>query len=76
MNTPFAEGPANPDSNAPVETVRLRHAADLLTAVPYVLGFHPSQCLVVLALDEDGRLLVTVRSELPDPVNVPHAAAG
>jgi hypothetical protein len=61
--------PHQPDPSSPFgtgETVRLHDAQDVLTAVPYVMGFQPDHCLVVLALDDAGRLLVTVRADLPD----------
>ncbi|HEX2810518.1 MAG TPA: DUF4192 domain-containing protein [Kineosporiaceae bacterium] len=65
-----------PASTGALETVRLRDAQDLLTAVPYLLGFHPSDCVVVLALDGAGRLLVTVRTDLPTAVDIPQAVSG
>jgi len=49
-------------------TIRLSGPADLLDAVPYLLGFHPSDSLVLLGLDGAGasRLVVTVRMDLAD----------
>ena len=47
-------------------SVRLRGPNDLLTAIPYLLGFAPDRCLVVLAM-ADGRLEVTAR-----PVSYTH----
>jgi hypothetical protein len=41
--------------------------ADLLQAVPYLLGFHPSSSLVLLGL-KAGRLVVTARLDLADAV--------
>jgi hypothetical protein len=57
------------------ETVRLRDAQEVLTAVPYLLGFQPADCLVVLALDQDSRLRVAARAELPDTGSLPQAVA-
>jgi len=46
-------------------TMRISGPADLLQAVPYLLGFHPTDSLVLLGLD-DRRLVVTARVDLPD----------
>jgi hypothetical protein len=45
--------------------LRLGGPADLLQAVPYLLGFHPAASLVVIGLN-GGRLIVTVRLDLAD----------
>jgi len=52
----------------PTPTIRLAGPADLLDAVPYLLGFHPSDSLVLLGLDGVGtsRLVVTVRIDLAE----------
>jgi hypothetical protein len=42
----------------------LRTPADLLALVPYLLGFHPSDSLVVLAL-RDGEIVFQLRADLP-----------
>jgi hypothetical protein len=55
-------------------SVRLRGPNDLLTAIPYLLGFVPDRCLVVLAM-ATGRLEVTARLDLPTPAEAPAAAA-
>lgn len=44
---------------------RLSGPAELLQAVPYLLGFHPRDSLVLLGLD-DTRLVVTARVDLAD----------
>jgi Domain of unknown function (DUF4192) len=46
-------------------TLRVRGPADLLGAVPYLLGFHPEESLVVIGLD-DTTVTVTARINLPD----------
>lgn len=46
---------------------RLSGPADLLRAVPYLLGFHPEDSLVLVGLDR-GRLVVTARLDLLDSV--------
>jgi hypothetical protein len=54
--------------------VRLHDRADMVSAVPFLLGFAPDDCLVVLSL-ADGRLEVTARLDLPTPPEAPAAAA-
>jgi hypothetical protein len=39
----------------------------VLAVVPHMLGFYPSQSLVVLGLGERSRVVVTFRYDLPDP---------
>lgn len=46
-------------------TLAVRGAADLLTAVPYLVGFHPRESLVLVGL-RDSLLVVTVRIDLLD----------
>ncbi|MFN2519069.1 MAG: DUF4192 domain-containing protein [Jatrophihabitantaceae bacterium] len=45
--------------------LRIHGPADLLQAVPYLLGFHPKSSLVLVGLDQS-RLVVTVRLDLAD----------
>ncbi|EWS99935.1 hypothetical protein N865_19640 [Intrasporangium oryzae NRRL B-24470] len=47
-------------------TLRLRSPGELITAIPYLLGFEPARSLVAVAL-KDGRLGLTSRIDLPDP---------
>jgi len=58
-------GPA-PD----IPLLRISGPADLLQAVPYLLGFHPQSSLVIIGLDQSS-LVVTVRLDLAD-LDVPH----
>jgi Domain of unknown function (DUF4192) len=46
-------------------TLHVRGPADLLDAVPYLLGLHPEESLVVIGLD-DTTVTVTARINLPD----------
>ena len=46
-------------------TLHVRGPADLLGAVPYLLGFHPEESLVVIGL-ADTTVTVTARINLPD----------
>jgi hypothetical protein len=43
---------------------RLQSSADVLAIVPYLLGFHPNDDVVILGL-ADARLVVTARADLP-----------
>ncbi|MEP6599536.1 MAG: DUF4192 domain-containing protein [Actinomycetota bacterium] len=52
-----------PIADLPKQIFRVRAPADLIEAVPYLLGFHPRQSLVVVGLD-DKRVVVTARSDL------------
>jgi Domain of unknown function (DUF4192) len=45
-------------------SMTVRTPADLLASVPYLLGFHPADSAVVLAL-RGGRVLFAVRADLP-----------
>jgi hypothetical protein len=47
------------------DTVRLRSPADLLAMVPYMLGFHPADSLVAVAI-RDKRPVLNARVDLPD----------
>lgn len=53
--------PPNPPAGRPRH--RLAGPDDLLRAVPYLLGFHPEDSLVLIGL-ESGRLVVTARLDL------------
>jgi len=48
-----------------VPLLRIHGPADLLQAVPYLLGFHPRSSLVIVGLHRS-RLVVTVRLDLAD----------
>jgi hypothetical protein len=47
-------------------TLRLREPADVLGAIPYLLGYHPTDSVVVLAL-RGTRVLFAAREDLPRP---------
>ena len=53
-------------------TIHLSGPADVLTVLPYQLGFHPHHCLVAVSLDGT-RLGLVQRIDLPPPEHV-HAA--
>ena len=46
----------------------VRSPADLLAAVPYLLGFHPRDSVVVVAL-RGRRIIFAARADLPDPAD-------
>ena len=48
---------------APLPVLHIRSVPDLLAVIPRVLGFHPSESLTVVVID-DGRLVVTARVDL------------
>jgi hypothetical protein len=60
---------------AAVALLRLRTPADVLAAVPYLLGFHPTDSLVVLGL-RAARLVFSVRGDLPPPGTPPGRDVG
>jgi hypothetical protein len=59
-----AATPPESRSNETRATLRLRSPADLLAAVPYLLGFHPSDSIVVLAL-RGSRTVFHARADAP-----------
>ncbi len=62
--TPHAATSCEPDE---VPLLRLRSLADLIEAIPYLLGFHPTASLVVVMLHgADPRVGATLRYDLPD----------
>jgi hypothetical protein len=65
MNNHSPTGHLGPDSadRSPDETVRLNHPRDLLTAVPFLLGFEPDPGSVVVVALRAGRVAVTIRVE-------------
>ncbi|MFD0787811.1 DUF4192 family protein, partial [Micromonospora azadirachtae] len=48
----------------------VRSPADLLAAVPYLLGFHPADSVVVVAM-RGRRVVFAARADLPDPAEDP-----
>lgn len=65
-----------PASFAQSVATRLRASepADLLAVVPYLLGFHPSES-VVMVFVRSGRVLLTARVDLPPPGHADDLAA-
>jgi hypothetical protein len=47
-------------------TLTVRSPADLIAAVPYLLGFHPTDSLTVVAV-RDHKVIFAARHDLPDP---------
>ncbi|WNV74015.1 DUF4192 domain-containing protein [Geodermatophilus sp. DSM 44513] len=56
--------------------VRLSEPADVLSALPYLIGFHPQESVVVVALggDTGNRVCLTARADLPDRATSPEVA--
>ncbi|QGN57643.1 DUF4192 domain-containing protein [Nostocoides sp. HKS02] len=54
--------------------IRLRGPGDVLASIPYQLGYHPSDSVVVLGL-HDGAVELVERLDLPEPAGVVDAAA-
>ena len=53
-------------TTAPPPVIRLRTPPDVLAAIPFVIGYHPSESVVVLAL-RDRDMTVAARDDLPQP---------
>lgn len=53
-----------------VHRLAVRSPADLLAAVPYLLGFHPADSVVVVAM-RGRRVVFAARADLPDPAEAP-----
>ncbi|HEX7745673.1 MAG TPA: DUF4192 domain-containing protein [Micromonosporaceae bacterium] len=51
-------------STAQPPTLSVRSPADLIAAVPYLLGFHPTDSVVAIAL-RGGQIIFTARGDLP-----------
>lgn len=60
------------DSSPSDTDLTLRSPDEVLAAVPYLLGFHPSDSVVLVGLDRDA-VAFTARADLP-PGDDPHAA--
>lgn len=62
-DTPFRP-PADDPSDQPLR-MRISGPAELVEAIPYLLGFHPRDSVVLVGL-ADGQLVVTARLDIPD----------
>lgn len=61
MTTPFPAGTPRPDpTGSEVETIHLSRPRDLLSAIPYLLGFHPDPGTVVVVALRHGTVAVSV----------------
>lgn len=75
MNNPTPTGRLGPDpaDRTPGESVRLNHPRDLLTALPFLLGFEPDPGSLVIVALHSGCVAVTIRVEshtLDDPSRI------
>lgn len=71
---------ASDPSTAPIGApVRVRGASELRASIPYLLGFYPERSVVLLGLQHDGNVSVTIRADAPrtaeDAVAVVHQVA-
>ncbi len=68
---------ASSDGSSPAARARVRDPGELLAALPYLLGFHPRDSLVVIAFDGPSgrRVGMTQRVDLPAPAHVPQVSA-
>jgi len=53
--------------------VRLAAPTDILATIPFLVGYHPSESIVVLGMTEN-RVTVTARDDLPPAGTEPHEA--
>jgi hypothetical protein len=53
--------------SSPVPKIRIRTDADLVTAVPYLIGFRPDDGSIVVLAFADGRVVFAARADLPRP---------
>jgi hypothetical protein len=70
--TPQPAGEQTPHSSSrqgrAAPRIRVSSVAGFLAVVPHLLGFHPSQSMVVVGLDaRRGRVVLGFRYDLPDP---------
>lgn len=71
---PLRRDPSTPDRRrGDPPRFRIGQPADLLAVIPFLLGFHPTESLVV-ALVRSGRILVTARLDLPPASAAPELA--
>lgn len=63
---PAEQHPSDPGPTTDPHRLRVRRPADFLAVIPYLLGFHPAESLVVV-LSRRGRVLLTARIDLPPP---------
>lgn len=72
--TPAAAGGLMDGAETPADmpVLRVQGPADMVHAIPYLLGFHPSRSLVVVGLagTVSKRVVVTARADLDDFVDV------
>ena len=69
-NTPAGDKTPHTNSQPSREVPRIRvsSVAGFLAVIPHLLGFHPSQSMVVVGLDaRRGRIVLAFRYDLPDP---------
>jgi hypothetical protein len=73
MNSPSEHSDPR-SSGVAIEKVRLRHPRDLLAAIPYLLGFHPHDSVVVVAFSRR-QVALTLRIDVQAVHDPPSAWA-
>ncbi|MEV7228470.1 DUF4192 domain-containing protein [Polymorphospora sp. NPDC051019] len=63
---PPSTGPGARSGPPPPPKLSVRSPADLLAAVPYLIGFHPADSVVVVAL-RGSKIVFAARGDLPTP---------
>jgi hypothetical protein len=59
---------AQPAATAAAAKIKIGSVGGFLAIIPHLIGFHPSQSMVVVGLDaRHGRIAVAFRYDLPDP---------
>ncbi|MCK9793345.1 DUF4192 domain-containing protein [Isoptericola sp. 4D.3] len=66
MEATYAHHPAGGPGSPFDPPVLLRSSRDLLAAVPYLLGFRPRDCCVVVCVTDDGRVGLVARTSLDE----------
>ena len=76
-NAPHAKGQhAGAQPAAAQARIRVSSVAGFLAIVPHLLGFHPSQSMVVVGLNaRRGRIVLGFRYDLPDPPDAARSQA-
>lgn len=70
-----APPPQSTRDGPPGASMWLRKPEDVLARIPFAIGFHPTDSLVVIAVNANGRSDLVVRADLPTQRTTPSATA-